>query len=129
MTTPEHNGQTWLICGGRDFTDVALFNSTMRRLLRERGRPKGIIHGAARGADAMAENWAASLGIARRRFPAQWDKHGRAAGPIRNQAMIDKGNPSLGIAFPGGRGTADMTRRAREAGAAVLEVREQPATA
>jgi hypothetical protein len=46
------------------------------------------------GADKLAEQWAASMassGIAHDPFPADWDRHGRAAGPIRNQAMVDAG--------------------------------------
>jgi hypothetical protein len=37
---------------------------------------------------------------------------GPAAGPIRNQRMLDWG-PDLVVAFAGGKGTADMVRRAR----------------
>lgn len=43
----------------------------------------------------------------------------RAAGPIRDQEMLDKGKPDLVVAFLGNRGTADMVRRAREAGVPV----------
>ena len=49
-------------------------------------------------------------------FPADWKVRGRAAGHIRNQQMLDEGRPHLVVAFPGGRGTADMVRRARAAG-------------
>ena len=49
-------------------------------------------------------------------YPAQWDVYGRRAGPIRNQEMIDEGKPDGVVAFPGGKGTADMVRRAEAAG-------------
>jgi hypothetical protein len=55
-------------------------------------------------------------------YMADWDGLGRKAGPIRNQRMLDEGKPDLVIAFPGGRGTADMVRRAREAGVEVVEL-------
>ena len=48
-------------------------------------------------------------------MPADWTKHGKAAGPIRNQKMLDE-CPDLVVAFPGGKGTADMVRRAMKAG-------------
>src|SRR5690606_30354012 len=57
-------------------------------------------------------------------YPADWRRHGRAAGPIRNQEMADAG-ADLCIAFPGGRGTADMVRRARAAGIPVRSVPER----
>jgi hypothetical protein len=114
----------WLICGGRDFADADLFHSVMSDMMRVRGGcPKKVVHGAASGADTMAEKWAERMAIGRHRFPAQWEKHGKAAGPIRNQAMIDKGRPNLVIAFPGGRGTADMVSRARDAGIDVAEIK------
>jgi hypothetical protein len=54
-------------------------------------------------------------------FPADWETHGRAAGPIRNQAMLDEGKPYLVIAFWDGKskGTLDMISRATRAGVPV----------
>jgi hypothetical protein len=51
-------------------------------------------------------------------------KHGRAARPIRNQRMLDEGKPDLVVAFPGGRGTTDMIRRAERAGVPVRQVQQ-----
>lgn len=117
-----------LVCGGRDFEDRSLMARTLRRF-----KPKVptdddlaehvIITGGAPGADTLAAEFAEVFGIRLRIFPADWKKHGRAAGPIRNQQMLDEGRPDLVIAFPGGRGTADMVRRARAAGVRVEEVR------
>jgi hypothetical protein len=81
-----------------------------------------LIEGEAPGADTLSREWAESRAVDVEPFPADWKKHGRAAGPIRNQQMIDQGRPDLGIAFPGGRGTADMTKRLRVAGIPVIEV-------
>jgi hypothetical protein len=70
----------------------------------------------------MAGEWADVFGVPFRIFPANWKKHGRAAGPMRNQQMLDEGKPDLVIAFPGGSGTADMVRRAKAAGVPVETV-------
>lgn len=75
-----------------------------------------IVSGCARGADTLGIEWAEANGIEVARFPADWHTHGRAAGPIRNQQMLDEGKLDLVVAFPGGRGTADMVRRAKAAG-------------
>ncbi len=57
------------------------------------------------------------------KFPAAWDKYGKAAGPIRNQQMIDEGRPDFVIAFHSNvgqsRGTMDMLCRANKAGLVV----------
>jgi hypothetical protein len=93
--------------------------------LGEIHRTQGItllIAGGARGADTLAEEWAKIQEVECSVYHADWAKHGRAAGPIRNQQMLDEGQPTLVVAFPGGRGTADMVRRSRNAGLEVIEV-------
>ncbi len=116
------NGQTWLICGGRDFTDADMFNSAMNDLVDLKGLPRTIVQGGAKGADELASLYTARFGIELRTVWPDWNKHGRAAGPIRNQEMLDKHKPDLVVAFPGGRGTADMVRRSRKAGVDVAEI-------
>ena len=110
-----------LVCGGRDFSDKALLENTLRLWHRVRGVDT-IIEGNAHGADRMAGYWARKNRITNLKFPADWEAHGKAAGAIRNQQMLDEGKPDLVIAFPGGRGTADMVKRARKAGIEVMEV-------
>lgn len=107
-----------LICGGREFQDVTWLWSVMDEL-HAKTPISEVIAGGAPGADTLGAEWAQERGIPCRVFMADWDAHGRAAGPIRNQRMLDEGRPELVIAFPGGRGTADMVRRAREAGVTV----------
>jgi hypothetical protein len=68
----------------------------------------------------MAGEFAKWKGIAVKEYPADWQKHGKAAGPIRNRQMLEDGKPDLVIAFSGGRGTANMISQARAAGVKVL---------
>jgi hypothetical protein len=103
-----------IVCGGRDYDD----RPTMKAVLGALDLDCTIITGNARGADRLALNLWEGPG---EYFDADWHTHGLAAGPIRNQAMLDEG-ADLVIAFPGGRGTADMVKRARKAGVPVLEV-------
>lgn len=81
-----------------------------------------IITGAARGADRFGGDWAAIEHCLLEEFPAAWEHHGRAAGPIRNRQMLKEGKPDLVIAFPGGNGTANMVKQARQAGVEVIEI-------
>ncbi len=104
-----------LVCGGRDYNDyekicMALDKSSHQKTITL------LIHGDALGADRLARDWAFSRNVPRAPYPADWEAHGKAAGPIRNQKMIDEAKPEGVIAFPGGKGTADMIRRARAAG-------------
>lgn len=120
------NGQTWVVCGGRDFSNAQVFDGAMSDLLRLRGCPIRVVHGAARGADTLADGWGNKMAVPVTRIPADWDAHGRAAGPLRNQKILDEYPVDLVIAFPGGRGTADMVRRARTAGIDVAEITLPP---
>lgn len=111
-----------LVCGGRDFHDVALLIRTLNHYHDQYGQKLRIINGGATGADRLAAEWAERRHVPVQTYWAYWKTHGKKAGPIRNQRMLDEGKPDLVVAFPGGRGTADMVRRARAAGVPVKEV-------
>lgn len=102
-----------LVCGGRDFTDRDFVFKTLDRVLATRDI-EALVHGDARGADRLAGDWAAVWGIEVKAYPAEWDRLGKVAGFIRNQKMLGEELPEVVIAFPGGRGTADMVRRAKK---------------
>lgn len=113
-----------LACGGRDYTDRdAVFRALDRAHAK---RPVAmLIHGAARGADTLAGEWADERGILSAAVKALWDKHGRQeAGPIRNRGMLEL-RPDAVVGFPGGAGTRDMLTAAREAGVTVWEPYKQ----
>jgi len=93
-----------------------------RAAARPRRRP--CHRGWRTGADTLGQEWAEARGVPCDVFMANWAGLGRKAGPIRNQEMLDQGRPNMVVAFPGGRGTADMVRRARGAGVEVIEVGE-----
>lgn len=107
-----------LVCGGRDFGPYSVVATA---LWSERQRITAIIAGGARGVDSHAATWAKVAGVPLEVFPADWSL-GRKAGPLRNQRMIDEGHPDYVLAFPGGRGTADMVWRATRAGVPVQKV-------
>ena len=117
-----------LVCGGREFTDYAKMDAEISKVLsfghpvRFGGWPPVFISGAAPGADSLIIDWAARNGFDGEEFPADWAKHGKSAGPIRNQQMLDECHPDLVVAFPGGKGTADMVARARKAKVQVWHV-------
>lgn len=101
------------------------FEITMARYA-QKNKISVIIHGDATGADALAERYALRNEIPNEKFKADWKSHLRAAGPIRNQEMVDVGKPEKGLAFPGGNGTADMTKRCIAAGVDVIRAFDVP---
>lgn len=109
-----------LVCGGRDFSDAEMMASALARVTAGKVITE-VIHGAARGADSLAGSWAKERGIPVRVFPANWKRDGKAAGPIRNALMLTEGKPDMVIAFPGGKGTADMVRKSEAANIHTVE--------
>jgi hypothetical protein len=79
-----------------------------------------IIEGAATGADSAAADFAICNFCPVVEYPADWAKHGHAAGPIRNKKMVDEGKPDLVIAFPGGKGTENMVNNSIASGVKVV---------
>ena len=103
-----------LVCGGRDYDDKEFLYSELTKI-HSTGKIELLIEGGARGADCLAKCWAIDNEIHYIEFPANWNLHGKKAGFIRNQQMLDTGRPDLVVAFHGGNGTADMIRRSKKA--------------
>jgi len=114
-----------IVCGGRDYRD----RDAAFRALDAFAAVHPIwllVHGGARGADSIAGEWAKARGIRVKEMPADWNAHGRKAGPLRNVDMLDgllrSDAPSVAVlAFKGGRGTAHMTGIAARAGVRVFK--------
>jgi hypothetical protein len=109
-----------LVTGDREWTDIPRVVDELRNY-----RPGTIlVHGACRGADIICAAVAEALRFEVRGYPADWTTFKRAAGPIRNQQMLDVENRpdepiDLCLAFHNNidqsRGTADMLRRVEKA--------------
>jgi hypothetical protein len=110
-----------LICGARDFDEPKAIEALIDALPLD----TVIIHGCADGADSMAGAFAKRRGMKVLEFPARWDIHGRAAGPIRNKEMLVDGKPDKVYAFYrnkiASRGTRNMVMQAMKAGVPVWE--------
>lgn len=103
-----------LVCGSRHFNDYKL----LEEKLDEIPEITEIIHGAARGADTLAGRYSDAKSIRLAVYPADWNKFGKAAGPIRNTQMLVEGKPDLVVAFmfKDSRGTKNMVEQAKKAG-------------
>lgn len=150
-----------LVCGGRDFgnlkelvdngkkkfyrmkTGQALIRAkaereftfdTLDEIYPEYASDKNlkIIAGGAPGTDDNAIVWAMVNGFDYKVYEADWKQHKKAAGPIRNQLMLDSEveynqynqiDNFIVVAFPGGTGTADMVRRAEKLGIEIKRIK------
>jgi hypothetical protein len=81
-----------------------------------------VVSGTARGIDTDGERWATARDVYVRRFPADWDKHGKAAGIIRNKQMAEYGDALLLIWDGKSKGSKNMGDTMRGLGKSVYEV-------
>ncbi len=115
-----------LVCGDRNWKNMGVIERELKKFPSD----TIVIHGAARGADTLGKFVAEKIGLKvindGKGFPADWKRYGRAAGPIRNQQMIDEGKPDLVLAFHenlnASKGTRDMVNRAESVGIKVVVI-------
>lgn len=124
-------GMRIIVCGGRGFDDREAMYRDLDAFRAEHGISFLIEGGQVSrdtatlrkwGADFWAKCWRETRGVPGISVRPDWILHGRAAGPIRNQRMIDEQRPDALLCAPGGRGTADMRRRALKANLPVFEI-------
>lgn len=112
-TAPNRPSMRVIVCGSRDWTDREAIAGRLFDL------PPGstIVHGNAKGADRIAGQEGQKLGHLIEMHPANWEAHGKSAGPIRNRIMAELG-ADLCLAFWDGhsRGTAHMVDCAEKRG-------------
>jgi hypothetical protein len=116
-----------LVTGSRDWSDPGIINKALIQAyswwteIDPWGTEFVVVHGAARGADTMADEWACTQAATEPRIkpeshPADWERYGNAAGHKRNQEMLDTGI-DLVLAFqwseksPGTKGCVRMAKR------------------
>jgi YspA, cpYpsA-related SLOG family len=109
-----------LVCGGRDYADERTLYACLDAIDYSMSID-AIVHGGARGADRLAGQWAAARGKHTAIVPALWQAQGKAAGYLRNIAMVRIAQPTHIAAFAGGRGTENMRNIAAWAGIPVID--------
>lgn len=115
-----------VVTGSRDATDRDFVFDRLDDLDRKFGPITRVAHGSASGVDSMARAWAFARNREQQPYPADWERHKRAAGPIRNGTMLKSERPAMVVAFEGGDGTANCVDQARKMGIKVVEVASGP---
>jgi hypothetical protein len=113
-----------LICGDRNWNNFKVIEDFILTL-----PPNSIIiEGDCRGADKISGYLGRQHGYHVVAVSAKWEKYGDAAGPIRNQEMLDTYHPELVVAFHNhiedSKGTKDMVTRATRIGIEVKIIKE-----
>lgn len=116
-----------VVTGGRDYRADHRIYAELDAVAGS-GPVRFLIHGACRGADLLAAQWASFNEVDEIRMPARW-LDGLSAGPERNRRMLkfaaelsEPGERVMLLAFPGGFGTASCIREAERLGIEVRKV-------
>lgn len=107
-----------LVCGGREYSDKKNVFEVLSKVVNKEDI---IVHGGASGADTLTGEYGKEHGIKTEVHYAKWAEYGKMAGPIRNTEMLNSGI-NIVVAFKGGKGTANMVRKAKKENVKVIEI-------
>ena len=94
-----------IIAGSRDINDMELL---LEAIKKSKFKITEVVSGCCKGVDALGEEWAVDKNIPIYWIPADWEKHQRAAGPIRNQRMAKYADQAIIIRFQYSKGSINM---------------------
>ncbi len=102
-----------VVAGSRDFNDYSLLSAELDKLLAGQSNII-IVSGTARGADRLGERYAAEHGLKIERYPAEWERYHKAAGPIRNAQMVQNADAVIVFWDNESSGTKNIIECARK---------------
>lgn len=102
-----------VVAGSRDFNDYTLMSAELDKLLSGKTNIT-IVSGTARGADRLGERYAAEHNLRIERFPAEWEKYHKGAGPIRNAKMVQSADAVIVFWDNESSGTKNIIECARK---------------
>ena len=117
-----------IVCGGRHYSNYdyleMIVDATLEKYDLNMDEVE-FVSGHCAGADILGELYAKKHNIRCTMFPAEWEKYGRPAGPIRNSQMIEYASEAdipIVIAFvsPRTKGTIDTVQKARRKGFGII---------
>lgn len=109
-----------IIAGGRDYHN---YEALLDAIVDCNFNIQTVISGGAKGVDALGERYAESADVPLKIYPADWEKHGRAAGPIRNRKMAENADALIALWDGQSRGTKNMIETATKLGLLVYVYR------
>lgn len=118
-----------IIAGGRHFSDLMTVNRALADFQDKHGAITEIVSGGATGADRLGETWARRAHIPIKKYPAEWKKYGKGAGPIRNGTMAEYADALVAFWDGESAGTCNMIQQAKEIGLIVKVVHYTPLAA
>lgn len=111
-----------IIAGSRDLTDPLYIDMMSAAIAQHGWNPSRVLSGRAKGIDTLGEIWARENDVEVEPYPADWNLHGKAAGPIRNRQMAENADALLLIRKRDSRGSLSMLNEANRLGILVIDI-------
>ena len=111
-----------IIAGSRNFTDYQKLKKECDQFLQDQKNIKIVSGCHYKGADKLGIQYAIEKGFNLIKFPAEWNKFGKAAGPKRNKEMAIAADALIAFWDGKSRGTQNMTQLAKQKGLRVKVV-------
>ena len=104
-----------IVCGGRDFSDLGLMTQILNHYIGGYAKTKvELVSGGARGADTLAIDYGAINHIPINVYYADWNRHGKRAGYLRNAKMAQVATHCIAFWDGKSHGTKHMIDLARK---------------
>ena len=100
-----------IIAGSRNIVDYEVVKEAIEE---SQFTLKTVVSGGAKGVDSLGEQYAEAMNIPLHVYKADWERHGRAAGPIRNRKMAENADALIAIWDGKSRGTKNMIETAQK---------------
>lgn len=109
------------IVGGRDFNDYEFLKKELIKFIDENGIfLNAIVSGGAKGADTLAEKFAAEMSVEMIVFKPDYEKFGRGAALARNTQIVENSDTVFAFWDGKSKGTHDSIRKAEKLGKKLL---------
>jgi len=105
------------VIGSRTFNDYEEIKRTLSAI-----NITLLVSGGAKGADTLGEQYAKENNIPTKIFFPDWNKHGKAAGFIRNTDIINEAELVVAFWDNSSKGTKDSLQKAEKAGKKILVI-------
>ena len=102
-----------IIAGSREITDYGFVATVIKRSGFDITE---VVSGTAHGVDRLGEQWAVQNGVPIKYMPADWNLHGKAAGPIRNKEMAEYADAAVLVWNGESLGTKNMLENMQKIG-------------
>ncbi len=105
-----------VVAGCRNYTDYQRTSSEIKKYIEKLDTDYSIIivSGCSKGADALGEKFAENHKLQLEKYPAEWDKYGRSAGPRRNSQMAKIADGIIVFWDGRSKGTKNMIENAKK---------------